>query len=54
MNKIDFYDDELENRRITFSRLKYLLLFFIFLASVPLLIHIIFLITKGYNMVVTI
>jgi uncharacterized membrane protein YiaA len=54
MSKIDFYSDELENRKNTFSRIKYLLLVFIFLASLPLLIHIIFLNTKGYYVAFTI
>lgn len=48
MNEIDFFREELENRKKIFSRAKYLLLFFIFLAIVPLLINVTFLMTRGY------
>ena len=54
MSKIDFYGDELENRKNTFNRIKYLLLVFIFLATIPLFINMIFLNTKGYYVAFTI
>ena len=54
MSKIDFYGDELENRKKVFCRVKYLLMFFIFLATIPLFIIMIFLNTKGYYVAFTI